>query len=72
MAPQGSPVCDPLETLLEHRDWVRALARSLVADPHRADDVEQETWRMALQKPYAGMNEVLGDDRSAWFVLLWE
>jgi RNA polymerase sigma-70 factor (ECF subfamily) len=41
----------PLEALLQHREWVRALARSLVADPHRADDVEQETWRMALERP---------------------
>src|SRR5262245_9238545 len=41
----------PLEALLEHRAWVRALARSLVADPHRADDVEQEPWRMAIERP---------------------
>jgi RNA polymerase sigma-70 factor (ECF subfamily) len=41
----------PLELLLEHREWVRALARSLVTDPNAADDVEQETWRMALERP---------------------
>ncbi len=41
----------PLEALLEHRAWVRGLARSLVADPNDADDVEQETWRMALERP---------------------
>ena len=47
--PPGTPV--PLDTLLAHREWVRALARSLVRDEHRADDVEQETWRMALERP---------------------
>jgi RNA polymerase sigma-70 factor (ECF subfamily) len=47
--PPGTPV--PLDTLLAHREWVRALARSLVHDEHRADDVEQETWRMALERP---------------------
>lgn len=41
----------PLETLLAHADWVRALARRLVADPASADDVEQEVWRAALENP---------------------
>lgn len=41
----------PIEDLLAHRDWVRALARSLVADVHRADDLEQETWVRALAHP---------------------
>src|SRR6188474_769386 len=40
-----------LEALLEHADWVRRLAHSLVADPARADDVTQETWLAALQSP---------------------
>lgn len=39
------------ETLLEHTDWVRRLARSLVFDPDRAEDVVQETWRAALEAP---------------------
>jgi RNA polymerase sigma-70 factor (ECF subfamily) len=47
--PPGTPVS--LDALLAHREWVRALARSLVRDEHRADDVEQETWRMALERP---------------------
>jgi len=41
----------PIETLLQHREWVRALARSLYFDRNRADDVEQETWRIALERP---------------------
>jgi RNA polymerase sigma-70 factor (ECF subfamily) len=41
----------PFDTLLSHREWVRGLARSLVADPGLADDVEQETWLAALRRP---------------------
>jgi len=37
--------------LLAHSGWVRALARSLVADPSAADDIEQEAWRKALESP---------------------
>ena len=37
--------------LLEHSDFVRALARSLVLDEHRADDIEQQTWLAALENP---------------------
>ncbi len=39
------------EALLEHRDFVRALARSLVRDEHAAQDVVQETWLEALRHP---------------------
>ena len=39
------------EALLAHADWVRALARTLVADPNRADDVAQEAWVAALENP---------------------
>lgn len=35
--------------LLEHRAWVRALARRLVRDENDVDDVEQETWATALR-----------------------
>ena len=41
----------PIETLLEHRAWVRALARALVFDEHRAADLEQQVWLEALRKP---------------------
>ncbi len=40
-----------IESLLEHADWVRGLARTLVRDPDRADDVVQETWLSALESP---------------------
>lgn len=36
--------------LLEHADFVRALARRLIRDPAGADDLEQETWLRALQR----------------------
>jgi RNA polymerase sigma factor (sigma-70 family) len=39
------------EALLAHVEWVRRLARLLVANVHDADDVEQETWRQALERP---------------------
>ncbi len=39
----------PPDVLLQHRDWVRALARSLVRDTGSADDLEQETWLRALR-----------------------
>ncbi len=51
MSADGSEGRVPLDALLEHRAWVRALARRLVVDVNDADDVEQETWRMALQTP---------------------
>jgi len=40
-----------LESLLTHAAWVRALARSLVADPASAEDIEQEVWRATLENP---------------------
>jgi len=39
------------EALLAHHGWVRDLARRLVADPNLADDLEQETWAVALVRP---------------------
>lgn len=41
----------PIETLLAHRDWVRRIARRLVADESRADDLEQEVWVRAMTSP---------------------
>ncbi|MEL6905290.1 MAG: sigma-70 family RNA polymerase sigma factor, partial [Planctomycetota bacterium] len=37
--------------LLEHADWVRALARRLVRDDATADDVAQEALSAALERP---------------------
>jgi len=39
------------ESLLAHRDFVRALARQLVLDEPSADDVIQQTWLAALEHP---------------------
>lgn len=41
---------DP-DILLEHGDFVRALVRSLLADPDLANDVEQQTWLAAMRHP---------------------
>ncbi len=37
--------------LLENAGWIQRLARSLVADPSRADDLYQETWLRLLEHP---------------------
>src|SRR5262245_45298112 len=41
----------PIDTLLAQRQWVRALARSLVRDDSAADDVAQDAWVAALAYP---------------------
>ena len=41
----------PIDTLLAHRAWVRGFARSLVRDDARADDLEQQAWVAALERP---------------------
>ena len=38
-----------LEQLLEHEGFLRALARRLLRDAARADDLVQETWLVALR-----------------------
>ncbi len=40
-----------IDRLLDHSDWVRNLARSLVNDPDEADDLVQDTWAAALESP---------------------
>lgn len=40
-----------LDALLAHSSWVRQLARAIAATPDQADDVEQEAWRIALERP---------------------
>ncbi len=49
MRSAGKPI-DP-EALFRHTDWMRALARSLVADEDRADDVIQDAWLAAMRMP---------------------
>ena len=39
-----------LDALLSHREFVRAVARSLLRDENRVDDVEQETYLAALSR----------------------
>src|SRR5688500_12123146 len=41
----------PLDALLAHREWGRSLARRLTEDESRADDVEQQTWLTAIERP---------------------
>jgi RNA polymerase sigma factor (sigma-70 family) len=45
------PNTPDLDALLAHSGWVHALARSLVADSSTADDVEQQAWLTALERP---------------------
>lgn len=46
--------------LLTHADWVRRLARELVRDEHRVDDVVQETWVAAMRSPPGDSSNVRG------------
>ncbi|MCZ6598527.1 MAG: sigma-70 family RNA polymerase sigma factor, partial [Planctomycetota bacterium] len=39
------------DELLRHQAFLRRLTRSLVVDPDRADDLTQEAWLAALQRP---------------------
>jgi RNA polymerase sigma-70 factor (ECF subfamily) len=41
----------PLDSLLEQRSWIRALARSLVRDPATVDDIEQDVYVAAMRGP---------------------
>src|SRR6187200_2249060 len=44
------------EALLRHDGYIRWLALSLVDDPHRADDVAQQTWVAALtHRPHGSL-----------------
>src|SRR5688572_14341405 len=47
----GKMPFDPEETLRQHGGFVRAVARRLVLDDSRADDVSQQTWLAALEHP---------------------
>ncbi len=47
----SAPYSDHPEELLSHADFVRGLARSLIRDDSRAEDVAQETWLAALNMP---------------------
>ncbi len=51
------------DELLEQMGWVQALAASLVRDPNVADDVVQQTWLTALERP---PRETSGPSLRAW------
>ncbi len=51
MAPRAVPV--DVEHLLAQSGWARGLAQRLVRDPDLAEDVLQETWIAALERPPA-------------------
>ena len=40
-----------LDELLAQQDWILGLARGLLADPHGAEDLVQESYLAALQAP---------------------
>ncbi len=54
------------EQLLAHAGWVRALARALVTDGSLADDVEQQSWESALERPPPHD----GDLRGWWYTVV--
>lgn len=47
MTPSARPPSP--EALLEHREWLRAVARNLVGDENSVDDVEQRVWLTVLR-----------------------
>ncbi|MEM7307647.1 MAG: sigma-70 family RNA polymerase sigma factor, partial [Planctomycetota bacterium] len=54
-----APLFDTAD-LLQHAGWMRALARTLVRDPERADDLVQDAWVTALTRPPASGRRGLG------------
>ncbi len=62
--PHDGPASTPATTeeLLAHAGWVRALSRALVTDPNAAEDIEQDAWVAALQRP-----PTAGDGLRAWW-----
>jgi RNA polymerase sigma-70 factor (ECF subfamily) len=60
-----TPSTPPLEELLTHARWARALARQLLRDEQRADDVVQEAWLAAVERPPRP-----GPGLRAWFARL--
>jgi RNA polymerase sigma-70 factor (ECF subfamily) len=55
--PHDVPSLRP-ERFLEQAGWVRAVARALVLETHRVDDVVQETWLAALERPTTKVGNV--------------
>lgn len=55
-----TPTTMHLDDLLTHEDWLRALARTLVYDEHRAEDLVHETWLKAITQPPRVLTNVRG------------
>ena len=53
----GAPSLRP-DVLLAQSGWVRGLARALVLDSSRVDDVVQKTWLAALEQPHVEVGNV--------------
>ena len=47
----ASPLDPSLDDLLVHASWARTLARGLIADNSAADDLLQDAWVAALERP---------------------
>src|SRR5258705_4223124 len=60
-----TPSTPTVEGLLTHARWARALARQLLRDEQRADDVVQEAWLAAVERPPRP-----GPGLRAWFARL--
>ncbi|MFT5049966.1 MAG: DNA-directed RNA polymerase specialized sigma24 family protein [Chlamydiales bacterium] len=43
--------CTPPEALLRHSEFVLCVARGLLVDEGRVQDVVQDTWVAALERP---------------------
>lgn len=56
----AEPLSIPIEDLLAHSGWVRALARSLVRDAGLAEDLVQDTWLAALRSPPSDRRNLRG------------
>src|SRR5262245_1222861 len=55
-----APVPPALDALLAERAWVRSLARTLVLDRNDADDLEQEAYLAAIERPPATVGSPRG------------
>ncbi len=61
------PIDRSLTELLDQGPWLQSLARTLVRDPHTADDAVQQTWLQALgsrspvREPRSWLTSVLGN-----------
>jgi RNA polymerase sigma factor (sigma-70 family) len=53
-----TPNDPPLSELLEHQEFVRRLARHLVGDASRADDLVQDVWVAALRSRPTGISSM--------------